>query len=81
MKQKKTFSEKLADLMERAELNATQLAKESGVSPQAISHYLHGDREPGLQHLRKLAKALGVSLSEFDAVAERVERESEVANA
>lgn len=42
-------------------LSQGALAKKAGFEPSAISHFETGTREPNLQNLVKLSKALGVS--------------------
>ena len=42
------------------------LATAAKVPRQTVYAYEAGTRQPGLAHLRKLCKALGVSLAEFD---------------
>lgn len=60
------FSTRLQSLMTQAGLSASDLARASGLSRQVIAYYLSGQREPHLDALRSLAKALGGSLSLFD---------------
>ena len=63
-----TFADRLRELREAAGLSQYQLAKDSGVAAQSISKYELGDTEPTYGTLKKLARALGVSLSAFDVV-------------
>ena len=64
-----TFAERLKALREAAGMNQAALAKASGVSFQAISKFERGDREPSWGIVRKLARALSVSLGDFDDAA------------
>ena len=60
-----SFSEKLHDLRIKAGLTQEDLAKKIGISKQNISRYENSERVPNLKTARKLADALGVSLSEL----------------
>jgi transcriptional regulator with XRE-family HTH domain len=61
-----TFGKVLQNLREQAGLSAVRLAEMSGVNPAAIGQYERGVVAPGLDAARKLAKGLGVSLTEFE---------------
>ncbi|MBY0512555.1 MAG: helix-turn-helix domain-containing protein [Gemmataceae bacterium] len=61
-----TFAERLRELREASGLSQYALAKRSGVTKQAISLLERGDNEPSWVSVRKLARGLGVSVSEFD---------------
>ncbi|WP_315854155.1 helix-turn-helix transcriptional regulator [Gemmata palustris] len=61
-----TFGERLKELREAAALSQYALAKKSGVSKQAISLLEKGESEPAWVTVRKLARALGISVSDFD---------------
>ena len=63
-----TFSSRLRQLLDSADMTAYRLAQVSGVPKQTLSHYLLGNREPAFGNLVKIAKALNVSLSEFDVI-------------
>lgn len=62
-----TFATRLRVLRERASLTISQLADAASMSRQAIHKLERGEREPTLETAKQLAKALGVSLAEFDA--------------
>lgn len=60
------FGEKLKILREQKRLGVNQLALKSGVSASQISRFENGQRkDPTLETVRKLASALGVSISYF----------------
>jgi transcriptional regulator with XRE-family HTH domain len=61
-----TFGERLTELREAADLTQYALAKKSGLSKQAISLLERGESEPTWITVRKLARALGVSVEAFD---------------
>lgn len=61
-----TFGERLKELREAAGLSQYALAKKSGVTGQAISKLEKGESEPSWLTVRKLARALGVTVSDFD---------------
>lgn len=61
------FGPRLARLMKQKEMNGNQLAVASGISRQAISAFLNGqNKKPALWVAIKLARALGVSIAEFE---------------
>jgi len=59
--------------LRREELGLTvyALSQSSGVSQQGIAYYEKGTRRPSLEGLAKVAKGLGLELSELIARAER----------
>lgn len=61
-----TIARKLATLRKDAGLTVIELTVKSGVSRAAIHAIEAGTRKPSLETARKLCKAMGVSLSEFD---------------
>jgi transcriptional regulator with XRE-family HTH domain len=61
-----TFAVRLARLREARGWSAYRLAKEAGVTSGQLSHLESGRRGPTLETARKLARALGVSLAEWD---------------
>jgi DNA-binding XRE family transcriptional regulator len=61
-----TFGERLKDLRERAGLNQPALADKAGLTKQAINKLEKGESEPSWITVRRLARALGVSVLEFD---------------
>ncbi|MGG5358578.1 MULTISPECIES: helix-turn-helix domain-containing protein [unclassified Enterococcus] len=61
------FGEKLKKLRTSKGLGVNQLAIKSGVSASQISRFEKGERkDPTLETLKKLASALGVSISYFE---------------
>lgn len=60
-----SFGERLKQLREKAGLTQYALAKASGVTAQAIANIERGS-EPTWPTVIKLARALGVNVSEFD---------------
>lgn len=63
-----TFATRLRFLMTREGLSGYALAKRSGLSESTISPFVLGQRLPTLPSLLAIAKALNVSLAEFDGV-------------
>ncbi len=59
------FGTRLRELRESARLKQVELAKKAGVSQSAIVQWEAGNRSPGVEHARKLAEALGVSVDEL----------------
>jgi transcriptional regulator with XRE-family HTH domain len=60
------FAERLKQLREAAGLSQYALAQKAKISKQAINQLEKGVSEPGWETVRKLARALGVSVAEFD---------------
>ncbi|MGG5340646.1 helix-turn-helix domain-containing protein [Enterococcus sp. AZ192] len=61
------FGEKLKHLRESKGLGVNQLALKSGVNASNISRLENGERkDPTFETVKKLSKALGVSVSYFD---------------
>lgn len=61
------FGKKLKDLRKSKGLGVNQLALKSGLSASTISRFETGQRKgPTLETVKKLSKALGVSISYFD---------------
>lgn len=56
------FGVRLEQLREDVGMSQTALAKRAGTSQSAISEMERGNRKPSFNMLRKLARALGVSL-------------------
>lgn len=60
------FGEKLKKLRESKGLGVNQLALKSGVNASQISRFEKGERkDPTLETVKKLSKALGVSIAYF----------------
>ena len=57
------FPAKLTAARKAAELNQTELAEAAGVSRRSISAYENGEAFPRKNVLRKMAKALGVTVT------------------
>ncbi|MDT2703665.1 helix-turn-helix domain-containing protein [Enterococcus dongliensis] len=61
------FGEKLKELREAKGYGVNQLAMKSGVSSSQISRFENGSRkDPTLETVKKLSKALNVSISYFE---------------
>lgn len=60
------FTARLAALMRQAGVSAESLAEKSGVGRSTMFKYLNGTRTPSIESARRIAVALGVSLSAFD---------------
>jgi transcriptional regulator with XRE-family HTH domain len=63
---KSAFGKRLAELREAAGLSQYQLARQSGVTAQTISRIELEERDPNWVTVLKLARALGVSVADFD---------------
>ncbi len=61
-----TFGTRLRQLREAAGLSGAALAEAAGVTAEAVRLIETGEREPRWSTVRKLAKALGVSVAEFE---------------
>ncbi len=66
MKRAKPFARRLKELREKAGLSQAELVQRSGVSKQAVSNLELGNRKPTWETVRRLARALGVSVAAFD---------------
>lgn len=58
----KSFAKKLKDARERKDLSQTELAKRAGISQRSITSYENENIIPRGNTIRKLAKALNVSI-------------------
>jgi len=68
------MTEKIKILMEQKGWNQAELARRSKISPQQISYYVKGDREPGPSNIKKIANAFNVESAIFiDDYADRQE--------
>jgi transcriptional regulator with XRE-family HTH domain len=63
-----SFAEKLQHERQKAGLSQYALAKQSGLSKQALSLLELGEREPSWATVQALARALGVSYTSFEVV-------------
>lgn len=64
------FGDRLKQLRQRAGMTQEQLAYTARVSLSSVTKAEQGKIEPTWNTVRALAKALGVSLAEFDSVDE-----------
>lgn len=60
-----TFSEKLKELLQKANMTSQELAELTGLSKPAIKAYMRGVREPSFSNAAKIAKAFGKTLDYF----------------
>jgi HTH-type transcriptional regulator/antitoxin HigA len=60
-----TSGEVLAFLMEQKGLTQKEVAKGTGIHQSVLSRFIRGEREPTLEHVRKLAKFFEVDSSVF----------------
>jgi len=65
-KQPRTFGQHLAELRQKQGLSIYKLSLMSGVEQMSISRYESGIRQPLFSSVQKLAKALNVSIAEFE---------------
>lgn len=69
-----SMTEKIKILMEQKGWSQAELARRSKISPQQISYYVKGDREPGPSNIKKIANAFNVESAIFiDDYADRQE--------
>ena len=64
-----TFGQKLRGLRTKADLTTVELAERAGMNPVALYALEKGNHCPMLSTAKRLAKALRVSLEEFDGCA------------
>ena len=57
------FTKRVKELMERDQISQKELAKLSGISESSISRYLSGSKEPRMDILTNIAKALNTTAS------------------
>lgn len=62
-----TFAAKLQELLDKRGMTGYRLAQLCGLPKQTVHRYLN-NREPTFLGALRIAKALGISLSEFDCV-------------
>ena len=58
---KSTFGKRLSNIRELSGLTQSELAEKSKLDPSCISHFESGRRDPNLENLIKIVKALGIS--------------------
>lgn len=63
-----SFAQRLRDIRESQRLSRAKLAARSGIGQVTIYHLEIGIRLPMLRTALQLARALGVSLAEFDDI-------------
>lgn len=56
-----TFAERLKYAMEQADMSQSALSEKAGASKAAISQYLSGKNSPGIEKVKALADATGVT--------------------
>lgn len=56
-----SFATRLRNVREMSSLSQSELAKKAGVNATQIAHFEGGSREPNLENLIKIIKALGIS--------------------
>lgn len=71
-----SFRKRLKKLLREAGLTQYALAKKSGLSRQAISALAKGDSAPSWETVRRLARALGVKVQDFDDDTETLSEET-----
>lgn len=62
------FSKNLRYYRLKNSMSKAELAKQSGLTPMAITNYENGTRNPSMEVLKRLATVLGVKISDFLAV-------------
>jgi transcriptional regulator with XRE-family HTH domain len=65
-KKRETFGKTLQRLIDEAGMSSYELARRAGLTRQAISYLMTGDREPTWDTVQRLAKALGLDCSAFE---------------
>ena len=60
-----SMAEKIKTLMEQKSWSQAELARRSNISPQQISYYIKGQREPSPANIKKIAKAFNVESAIF----------------
>lgn len=61
---------RIREYRERLGWSQNELSRRSGVPQSAISRYEAGEQEPGYSRLKRIAKALGVSVEELEITQE-----------
>lgn len=72
-----SFSQRLHILMDDKGITAYRLSKELGVHQTTISNWLRGKTVPNITYLKKIADALGVSLSHLIGYEEELQKITE----
>lgn len=58
-----SFGQRIADLLDEKGMKQAELAAAAGFSQASVSLYIHNKRQPNLQSLQAMAKALDVPVS------------------
>lgn len=58
-----SFGQRIADLLDEKGMRQAELADAAGFSQASVSLYIHNKRQPNLQSLQAMAKALDVPVS------------------
>jgi transcriptional regulator with XRE-family HTH domain len=56
-----TFGKRLKSIRELSGLTQTELGTKAAIQPSTIAHFESSQREPNLNNLVKIVKALGIS--------------------
>jgi len=56
-----SFGARLLTARKRRDLSASQLAERADINVTQISHFENGQRQPGADNIRKLARALDIT--------------------
>jgi transcriptional regulator with XRE-family HTH domain len=67
---KQEIGNRIKQLIYTRGLTQAQLSAKSGLPPATISHFITGFRTPGTSSLRKLSRALGVSVEYLLGISE-----------
>lgn len=59
------FGQNLKDMLDYANMTQRELADTAGLSDSSVSHYLHGQKMPGIRAIINIAHALDVDVSEL----------------
>ena len=60
-----SFKTRLQNLIKQKGWSQAELARRANISPQQVSYYINGDREPSKENIKKLAKAFDVQTDFF----------------
>ena len=71
------FTVAFASALKRYNLKKADIAKKTGIQASRIGEYAHGQMEPGLDIIKRIANAFGLSLSEFFASEEDIKHKNE----
>ena len=59
------LGKRLRELREELKMTQARLARELGISPNAISQYENGDRQPNYEVLKKICKFFSVTADDM----------------